>query len=85
MKLLIHNHLGQPQEIEATRVVVLDSHDNPIAVAVEPDRGVIIAATASEEGNAEFNSILRNLGIDKTVIVTDVPQRPLPEINIPGS
>lgn len=85
MKLLIHNSLGQVQEIQATRVVVLDQNDTPVALAVEPDRGIIIAATASEEGQHEFNSILRNLGIDKTVIVTDAKQRPLPEIKIPGT
>ena len=85
MKLLIHDGLQNPQTIKATRVVVLDELDNPVAVAVEVDRGVIIAETASEENQAEFNAILRNLGIDKTVAVTDAKERPLPEIHIPGS
>ena len=85
MKLLIHSGLQNPQTIEATRVVVLDRHDNPVAVAVEVDKGVIIAQTASEGNQVEFNSILRSLGIDKTVVVTDAKERPLPEIHIPGN
>jgi len=84
MKLLIHRNLREPQEIEATRVVVLDQFDNPVALAVEVEEGVIIAETAAEGNEVEFNQILRSLGINKTVIVTDVKQRPLSEIEIPS-
>lgn len=85
MKLLIHDGLKNPQTIQATRVVVLDQNDTPVAVAVEVEAGIILAETASPENQGEFNAILRNLGIDKTVIVNDVKERPLPEIQIPGS
>lgn len=79
MKLEIHNGLT-PTVVEATRVIVKDMYDNPIAVAVEIESGIIVAETASNERMAEFNSILRSLGIAKTTIVKDAVQKPLPEI-----
>lgn len=84
MKLLIHRNLREPQEIEATRVVVLDQYDNPVALAVEVESGIIIADTAREDNEIEFNQLLQSLGINKTVIVTDAKQRPLREIHIPS-
>jgi hypothetical protein len=81
MKLQIHSDLRNPQTIEASRVVVLDAFDNPIAVAVEID-GVIYTEVAENEG--AFNAMLRNLGIDKTVVIHTPQQRPLPSIHIPG-
>lgn len=79
MKLEIHNGLS-PMIIEATRVIVKDMYDNPIAVAVEVENGIIVAETASNEKMAEFNSILRSLGVTKTTIVKDATQKSLPEI-----
>ncbi len=84
MKLLIHRNLREPQEIEATRVVVLDQYDNPVALAVEVDAGIIIAETAREDNELEFNQLLQSLGINKTVIITDAKQRPLREVHIPS-
>ena len=84
MKLLIHRNLREIQEIEATRVVVLDQYENPIAVAVEVSPGVIMAETVSEKTAGSFNQLLQNLGIDKTVMVSDVKTRPVSELHIPS-
>ena len=78
MKLEIHNGLRDPQVVEASRVVVKDMYDNPVAVAIEVDEGIIIAETASNK--AEFYALLRNLGITKTLVVHDAQQKPLAEI-----
>ena len=85
MKIQIHNGLQQPQTLQVTRVVVLDEFDNPIAVAIEADKGVIIAETLSKENELQFNQILRSLGIDKTVIAHEPQTKPLSEIHIPGN
>lgn len=82
MKVQLHNGLQSPQTISATRVLVLDDHGNPVAVAVEVGQGVIITELASE--GPQFNSLLRSLGIQQTVIVEGVRQRQLPEISIPS-
>lgn len=82
MKIEIHNGLQNPRTVEVTRVVVLDKFDNPVAIAVEVDDGIILAETAANEG--PFNAMLRNLGIDRTVVVHTAQERPLPTIHIPG-
>lgn len=82
MKIQIHNGLRNPQTIEVTSVIVLDKFDNPVALAVEVDDGIILAETASNE--AQFNAMLRNLGIDRTVVVRTAQERPLPTIQMPG-
>lgn len=79
MKLLIHNKLGQPQEIEATRVIVQDNLGNPVALALKygetaDGRELVLTAHIGEPGGeVAFNELLRQMGIDRTVIVTDLP------------
>ncbi len=80
MKIELHDRLGNIQTINATRIVCYDMYNNPISVTVEVDAGIIIALTAEHE---DFNETLKNLGIHKTVIVHDAPQKSLPEIRIP--
>ena len=80
MHIEVHDKLGNPQRIEVTRVVVYDIKDNPIALAVETDPGVIITANADDKG--EFNHMLRALGISRTTIVTDVSQQPTKDVQI---
>lgn len=82
MKIQIHNGLREPQTLEVTRVVVLDQFDNPIVLAVEVDQGVILTESASNEAN--FNAMLRSLGINKTVLVHGVQEKRLPTIQVPG-
>jgi len=80
MKIMFHNGLGDFTTKEVTRVVVLDKFDNPIAVAAELGDELIIAKTAQESTQRQFNEVLRNLGIDKTVAVIDVNAPGQPQI-----
>lgn len=80
MKLAIHNHLGSPQIIEATRIVVLDKFDNPVSVSMEIEDGLIITSHIEDPN---FHNILRDLGINKTVMIISPHQKPLQEIIFP--
>lgn len=75
MKLLIHTNCSAPRVVEATRVVVLDAFDNPIAFALEVDDRTILTETLSEKNSVTFHSMLHNLGIMKTVLVTEAAQK----------
>lgn len=77
MKLHIHNNLQQPQQLEATRVLVTDRFDNPLAVLLEVSPGMTIVEVA---GSPNFDMVLRSLGIDNTVIVQDIPAISAPKI-----
>lgn len=81
MKIQIHNGLRDVQTLPVTRVLVLDDFDNPIAVAVQVESGIILAETAANE--AEFRQLLAGLGINSTFVVHDARERALPEIKIP--
>lgn len=80
MKIVIHDALMQPQVLETTRVVVYDAMDNPVALAlkygVTPNgQELILTAHVGEPGGeVMFNRLLQEMGIDKMVVVTDVPQ-----------
>lgn len=80
MKLEIHNHLGRPQVIEATRVVVLDKYDNPVSVSLEVSDGLIVTTHIEDPG---FHNLIRDLGITKTVVVVQPRMKPLQEIVFP--
>lgn len=72
----LHNKLGSPHVIEATRVVLRDTIDGPIAIAVEvgPRHYYV---THRGDGDEAMNRALKALGINETVIsdmVTDVPK-----------
>ena len=66
MRVEIHDSLKGTMSIPASRVVIYDHFDNPIAVVVHVDGGQYVAATVS---NKSFHKVLKALGIDKTVIV----------------
>lgn len=78
MRVETHNKLRDPQIIYASRVVVYDALDNPVSVTVEVENGVIITSHA---GDPDFNRILRELGIDKTVIVQEIQQKAVQDIH----
>lgn len=82
MKIQIHRNLRDVQTLDVTRVVVLDEYDNPVALAVSLDDGIILAETAGNP--VEFNSLLKSIGINKTVVVHGVKQDPLPTIKLSG-
>jgi hypothetical protein len=81
MKLITHNNLQQPTVSEVTRLLVEDIEGNPILIALEYAPGMILAAHA---GDAEFNNLLKNLGIDKVVVCTDVKEKPADQVLFEG-
>jgi hypothetical protein len=79
MRVIVHDKLQRPQVIEASRVLVEDNFGNPMALAMvvglDPaGRELILTAHVGEAGGPQaFLHVLREMGIDKTVVVTDVP------------
>jgi hypothetical protein len=73
----IHNGLGAPQRIPCTRVVVYDTHRNPLIMAMEWDtQGYYVARV----GDKDFDKLLRQLGVAQTVICTQPEQTPLAQV-----
>lgn len=66
MRVELHDGLNHAQKLEATRVVVYDDYDNPIAVVIKVEGDRYVAATAAQK---QFPEILKAMGITKTVIV----------------
>lgn len=66
MRVEAHNKLSQPTSFEATRVVVYNDDDVPICVAIQADARQFFVARL---GDPEFEALLYQLGIEKTVIV----------------
>ena len=60
-------HALQPTEQKAHSVVIEDELGNPIFVAIQVDEAIIY----STPGEKDFHSMLRALGIEKTVVVSD--------------
>lgn len=56
---------------EAELIIVEDSHGNPVMVGCLA--GPADSFVCSTVSDPDFNSILRQLGINKTVLVTNVP------------
>jgi hypothetical protein len=64
----IHDHLGKPVRIKATRVVVYDDFGNPLSMTLS--RGPNWAQSA-HAGDDNFEALLEELGIRRTVVVTE--------------
>lgn len=91
MKVIIHDNLQRPQIVEATRVLVCDDLGNPVSLSLrvgstpEGHDLILTAHVAEPGGEAAFNSLLREMGIDKTVVVTDAAAaKPLQQIQFDG-
>jgi len=91
MKVIIHDSLQRPQIVQATRVLVYDDLDNPIALALRvgatPDgHDMVLMAHIGEPGGAvAFNNLLKEMGVDKTVVITDAAAAtPLQHIKFDG-
>jgi hypothetical protein len=75
MLVKTQHHL-QPTEQKAHSIVVEDDVGNPIFVAIQVDEAIIY----STPGEKDFHSMLRALGIEKTVVVADFKPKPLQNI-----
>lgn len=65
MILDYHNNLQNHKLAPATRLVVYDDMNNPIALFVESEKNVIVCSTAGDEN---FLKLLDDYGIDKPSI-----------------
>ena len=79
LKVEVHNNLKDPRQLEATRVVVYDVHDNPVAFVVQSaeDPRICMAATCDHK---DFNRMLNVLGISQTVLLQETKQPPIESI-----
>ena len=74
MKVELHNEFDNPEVKEATRVLILDSFDNPLVLVYLFDK----TPDGREHHRIhkvtddDFNSQLRASGVDRTVIVKDM-------------
>lgn len=77
MRVRTHDGLRKPQIIPSTSAVVEDDYGNPLLVAVQYDDGTYMY---SKLGDDDFHSLLRTLGIQKTVVIKEVCSRPLSNV-----
>ena len=72
MRVKIQNKL-QPSEHQAHSVILEDDAGNPIFVALQLDDQIVYA----EAGEPDFHAMLKALGVDKTVVVTEIQPKPI--------
>jgi len=68
-----HNKLANIQKFAATRVVIYDDFNNPIALAVQLDSGTYVTSTL---GQPDFAALLQNCGVQSTTVITEVAHVP---------
>jgi hypothetical protein len=69
MRVELHDKFQDPMSVPATRVVIYDDYDNPIAVVVQINPGHYLASHA---GDKQFKEVLATLGINKTLIIDTI-------------
>jgi len=79
VRVELHNELRSPQIIRATRVVIYDDFGNPIAVVGELGNRTLLAAKCTD---SDFLTTLRDLGLDRAVIVPIVTDLQSPQIQV---
>lgn len=79
MHIEIFDDIGRPRKIKASRVVVFDDFNNPVAVAVKHCTGSMYTGHV---GDKEFFNYLQVLGIDKTLVVTEINPKELKKIDL---
>jgi hypothetical protein len=72
----LHNKLGQPQRIKATRVVLRLDNGDPIAVAISP-QPLEAFVVHRGDGDEAMERALRVIGINET-LVSDMQSAPKP-------
>jgi len=78
MMLETHDRLGNPQQIECSRVLVRDVYNNPLMVCIEHAPGQYWMKHLNDPG---FNESLQSMGINQTVITSTLPATPTPSPN----
>lgn len=82
MKIGIHDNLREARVIPVTRVVIYDDFDNPLAVAMDCGNNAIVIEQLAPGREAEFHNLLRQMGVNKVVIATDVPLKTIDELRM---
>jgi hypothetical protein len=77
MIIVTHDRFNKPTRTKATRVIIEDDFGNPIGVFLQVEPNHVIAEIADDE--AKFNALLRNLGINKTLVVDSLSPPPPPK------
>jgi len=81
MWLELHDRLTAPLRIPATRVVVYDEHQNPVAFLLQLGPGHLRICRV---GEPEFDELRRLHGIQQTVVVTQHDLAKLPPLPVRG-
>jgi len=76
MRIETHNQLGALHNIECTRLVIYDSNETPIAVAMQQTPSHIFIMHAGEEG---FENALQAMGVKGTTIIDRIDKKQLPQ------
>lgn len=78
MRVRAIRHINDPQPVvvEASTIVIETSAGDPVAIAMEVSGDLRVFVTAEDP---EFNRYLKALGIDRTVITTDLGKNLVPE------
>lgn len=79
MRVEFHDRLGQLTNRPASRVVIYDESGNALATFLQIDNNNIDVRV---RGQAGFDEALRYLGIQQTVILTTVPVKTLPPLQV---
>jgi len=69
-------HNLQPTDQKAHSVVVEDDKGNPLFVAIQVDEAIVYSTV----GEKDFHTMLRALGIEKTVVVSDFQPKSMQNI-----
>jgi hypothetical protein len=78
MRVELHDELKHSQSLSASRVIVYDDYDNPIAVVMKIAGGQYVASTITQK---QFPKILQAMGITKTTIVEHIDPKRLPPLD----
>lgn len=78
LRVETHKNLRDPRSFEASRVLIRDQYDNPVVLVISDDAFIHI----HQVGDPDFDTKLREHGVDRTVIVTDlqIPENHGPRI-----
>ena len=68
---------------DADLLLVEDSSGNPVSIAARAGLDNTFIVSTIDNGEVEFNRLLKNLGIDKMVVKTDVGISRRPEQQLP--
>lgn len=79
MRIEILDGLGRPLVLSCTRVLITGDDGTPASFSVQTDANTIKTAHAGEPGG-KLNQLLKNCGVDRTVVTEFLQPRQAVEI-----